>query len=67
MVHPVAGAVVGTPADRAPAREATLALLAEAFPQPDRRAGCGPRQVLASRSSSTSATRSAAGCSPRAR
>jgi luciferase family oxidoreductase group 1 len=31
MVHPVAGAVVGTPADRAPAREATLALLAEAF------------------------------------
>ena len=33
MVHPVAGAVVGTPADRAPAREATLALLAEAFGQ----------------------------------
>lgn len=33
MVHPVAGAVAGTPADRAPAREATLALLAEAFGQ----------------------------------
>jgi alkanesulfonate monooxygenase SsuD/methylene tetrahydromethanopterin reductase-like flavin-dependent oxidoreductase (luciferase family) len=33
MVHPVAGAVLGTPADRAPAREATLALLAEAFGQ----------------------------------
>jgi luciferase family oxidoreductase group 1 len=31
MVHPVAGALAGTPADRAPAREATLALLAEAF------------------------------------
>ncbi len=31
MVHPVAGAVVGTPADRAPAREATLVLLAEVF------------------------------------
>jgi luciferase family oxidoreductase group 1 len=33
MVHPVAGAVLGTPAHRAPAREATLALLAEAFGQ----------------------------------
>jgi luciferase family oxidoreductase group 1 len=33
MVHPVAGALRGTPADRAPAREATLALLAEAFGQ----------------------------------
>ncbi len=31
MVHPVAGAVAGTPADRAPAREATLRLLAEAL------------------------------------
>ena len=31
MVHPVAGALAGTPADRAPSREATLALLAEAF------------------------------------
>ena len=33
MVHPVAGAVSGTPANRAPAREATLTLLAEAFGQ----------------------------------
>ncbi len=31
MVHPVAGAVIGTPADRAPAREATLTMLAEAM------------------------------------
>ena len=31
MVHPVAGAVAGTAADRAPAREATLRLLAEAL------------------------------------
>ena len=31
MVHPVAGAVVGTPADRAPAREETLRLLAGAL------------------------------------
>jgi luciferase family oxidoreductase group 1 len=31
MLHPVAGAVVGTPADRAPAREATLRLLADAL------------------------------------
>ena len=29
MLHPVAGAVRGTPADRSPARERTLALLAE--------------------------------------
>ena len=33
MVHPVAGALAQTPADRAPAREATLSLLAEAFGQ----------------------------------
>jgi alkanesulfonate monooxygenase SsuD/methylene tetrahydromethanopterin reductase-like flavin-dependent oxidoreductase (luciferase family) len=33
MVHPVAGALVGTPADSAPAREATLTLLADAFGQ----------------------------------
>jgi len=31
MVHPVAGAYVGAPADSAPARETTLALLAEAL------------------------------------
>jgi luciferase family oxidoreductase group 1 len=31
MLHPVAGAVSGTPADRAPAREATLRLLADAL------------------------------------
>jgi luciferase family oxidoreductase group 1 len=31
MVHPIAGAVSGTPADRAPAREATLSLLADAL------------------------------------
>jgi alkanesulfonate monooxygenase SsuD/methylene tetrahydromethanopterin reductase-like flavin-dependent oxidoreductase (luciferase family) len=31
MLHPVAGAVAGTPADRAPAREATLRLLADAL------------------------------------
>ncbi len=31
MVHPVAGAVRGTPADRAPAREETLRLLADAL------------------------------------
>jgi hypothetical protein len=31
MLHPVAGAVGGTPADRAPAREATLRLLADAL------------------------------------
>ncbi len=31
MVHPVAGAVAGTPADRAPAREETLRLLAGAL------------------------------------
>ncbi|GIL35096.1 LLM class flavin-dependent oxidoreductase [Phycicoccus sp. DTK01] len=31
MVHPVAGAVAGTPADRAPAREETLRLLADAL------------------------------------
>ncbi|MBM6404452.1 LLM class flavin-dependent oxidoreductase [Phycicoccus sp. CSK15P-2] len=31
MVHPVAGAVDGTPAGRAPAREETLRLLADAF------------------------------------
>ncbi|NHI20202.1 LLM class flavin-dependent oxidoreductase [Phycicoccus endophyticus] len=31
MVHPVAGATAGTPADRAPAREETLRLLAEAL------------------------------------
>jgi luciferase family oxidoreductase group 1 len=31
MLHPVAGAVTGTPADRAPAREATLTLLADAL------------------------------------
>jgi luciferase family oxidoreductase group 1 len=31
MVHPVAGAVVGTAPDRAPAREATLRLLSEAL------------------------------------
>ncbi len=31
MVHPVAGAVTGTPADSAPARERTLALLAGAI------------------------------------
>jgi alkanesulfonate monooxygenase SsuD/methylene tetrahydromethanopterin reductase-like flavin-dependent oxidoreductase (luciferase family) len=30
MVHPVAGAFVGTPADSSPAREATLRLLAAA-------------------------------------
>jgi luciferase family oxidoreductase group 1 len=39
MVHPVAGAVVGTPADRAPAREATLRLLAEALAGEPPRAG----------------------------
>ncbi len=33
MVHPVAGAFTGAPADRAPAREQTLRLLAEALPQ----------------------------------
>ena len=31
MVHPVAGAFVGTAADSSPAREATLSLLAEAL------------------------------------
>ncbi len=31
MVHPVAGAFVGTPPDSSPAREATLSLLAEAL------------------------------------
>ena len=31
MVHPVAGAVRGTPADRSPAREETLRLLADAL------------------------------------
>ena len=31
MLHPVAGAVAGTPADRAPAREETLRLLSEAL------------------------------------
>jgi luciferase family oxidoreductase group 1 len=31
MLHPVAGAVVGTPPDRGPAREATLRLLSEAL------------------------------------
>ena len=31
MLHPVAGAVEGTPADRSPAREQTLILLAEAL------------------------------------
>lgn len=31
MVHPVAGATAGTPPDRAPAREQTLVLLAEAL------------------------------------
>ncbi|MGI8522910.1 MAG: LLM class flavin-dependent oxidoreductase [Nocardioides sp.] len=31
MIHPVAGAVSGTPAGRAPAREQTLALLADAL------------------------------------
>jgi alkanesulfonate monooxygenase SsuD/methylene tetrahydromethanopterin reductase-like flavin-dependent oxidoreductase (luciferase family) len=31
MLHPVAGAVSGTPADRAPAREATLRLLTDAL------------------------------------
>ncbi|NNM48134.1 LLM class flavin-dependent oxidoreductase [Knoellia koreensis] len=31
MVHPVAGALTGTPADQAPAREATLELLAAAL------------------------------------
>jgi luciferase family oxidoreductase group 1 len=31
MVHPVAGAFVGTPTDSSPAREATLRLLATAF------------------------------------
>ncbi len=31
MLHPVAGAHEGTPADRAPAREATLTLLADAI------------------------------------
>ena len=31
MVHPVAGAFAGTPADRSPAREETLRLLAEAL------------------------------------
>ena len=31
MVHPVAGAVAGTPADRGPAREETLRLLADAL------------------------------------
>ena len=31
MVHPVAGAASGTPADRSPAREDTLRLLAEAL------------------------------------
>ena len=34
MVHPVAGAFAGTAADRAPARERTLALLAEALERP---------------------------------
>jgi luciferase family oxidoreductase group 1 len=34
MLHPVAGAYEGTPVDRAPAREATLRLLAEALAQP---------------------------------
>jgi alkanesulfonate monooxygenase SsuD/methylene tetrahydromethanopterin reductase-like flavin-dependent oxidoreductase (luciferase family) len=31
MLHPVAGALAGTPADRSPAREDTLRLLAEAL------------------------------------
>jgi hypothetical protein len=31
MVHPVAGAFVGTPPDAGPAREATLRLLAAAL------------------------------------
>lgn len=31
MVHPIAGALAGTPVDRAPAREQTLELLAEAL------------------------------------
>jgi alkanesulfonate monooxygenase SsuD/methylene tetrahydromethanopterin reductase-like flavin-dependent oxidoreductase (luciferase family) len=31
MVHPVAGATAGTPPDRAPHREETLRLLAEAL------------------------------------
>jgi hypothetical protein len=31
MLHPVAGAVAGTPADTAPAREATLRLLSDAL------------------------------------
>ena len=31
MVHPVAGAFSGGPADRSPARETTLRLLAEAL------------------------------------
>ena len=31
MVHPVAGAFTGTPADRSPAREQTLRLLADAL------------------------------------
>ena len=31
MLHPVAGALTGTPADRSPAREDTLRLLAEAL------------------------------------
>jgi len=33
MLHPVAGATIGTAADRSPAREATLRLLAEALAQ----------------------------------
>jgi hypothetical protein len=31
MLHPVAGAVAGTPAGQAPAREQTLRLLADAL------------------------------------
>ena len=31
MLHPVAGATIGTPADRSPAREATLRLLSDAL------------------------------------
>ena len=31
MLHPVAGALAGTPADTAPTREATLELLAAAI------------------------------------
>ena len=47
MVHPVAGAFIGTPADTSPARETTLRLLAAALPdrdQPDSpRADTDPR------------------------